>query len=86
MSESEMDAVMLTYYLPGRVRDPEGDPGRIRRLKDVGYLSCTMDLDTGEEFLKTTESGVYEVMLNSVLDNEEASRLRRGLEKALGLE
>ena len=78
------DAVILDYYSEGRVRGDSADPGRVRRLKDVGYLTCTVDVPTGREFLKTTPSGSYEILLTNPMGPEETERARDVMRDILG--
>ena len=79
------DADLLSHYICGREVESGDDPERINALKDSGYLSCVMDTETGAEVLRTTESGVFEVMMPNALGIDDLSGLRLGLERALGL-
>ena len=78
------DAAILSYYSEGNLRSDRGDPGRIRRLKDVGYLTCTVDIPTGREYLKTTPSGIYDMLLTNPMDAAESEDVRRRMRKILG--
>ncbi|MDO5862558.1 MAG: hypothetical protein Q4Q58_07200 [Thermoplasmata archaeon] len=79
--DKRSDVEVMVYYRNGRVRNPDDDREQTRRLKDVGYLSCTVDITTGEEYLKTTELGLMEVDLNNSLDKEHDERLLYNIRK-----
>lgn len=64
------DSEVLTHYLEGRVRGDGEDRLQIRKLKDVGYLACTIDLRTGREYLRTTALGRQAIYLDSSIAEE----------------
>ena len=84
LSKDTDDASVLERYLEGGLRTGDLDPGQVRRLKDVGYLTSTVDYPTGREYLKTTPSGQYELMLSKAISGEPEDRAREAMRKVLG--